>query len=368
MVWSSGPAAWMCHTWFHWHRRALLLTAAAARTAPGPGAVTAPRLCWIGRASLMIQHPGTGCPPEEGLTRAQRHWLMASCGRFTLAALRDMWTALWIRPKCVSPWAAEGQGEATMSYSWTISGGNSRGCKCSSSCTSPQAGSGRTYPLLVPPQQWFLPMPMASLIPRCISPALHLLTAPWSSEGHKLSCAGSKSPEQNLVDLLFLCRNIPRMEYYCQHMSLPFLPLAPPHPPSPTCILTRLSCLAPPSVAEPHSSLSRHQKTQLEVCIKPWLWKDWGTGTWGTLLVIHRLPQRVTRRVSLASHTPTRWCTRLSLCKVKQPTSTGLRYPSQPASTVSQCMEGQYLFFHYSLWALSLKPICLLMAIICLVV
>ncbi len=344
MGWSSGLAAWMCPIWFHWPRRALLLTAEAALTAPGPGAVTAPRPCWIDRASLTILLPETGCHPEEGPTRAQRHWLMASCDTFTWAALRDMSMALWNRPKCVCPWAAERLVGATMSCWWTISGGNSRECKCSTTCTSPQAGSGRTCPLLAPPLQRRLPMPTAFPIPRCISPVLHLLTVPWSSEDPKLSCAGSKSPEPNLVDPLFHCSNIPRMPSCCQRMSLPFLPLARPHPPSPTCTPTRLNCLAPPSAADPHSSLSRPQKTQRETYIKPWLWRDWGTGTWETPWAILLLPQRATRRGSLACRTPTHWCTRPSLFKVNQP-FTGLRYPSQPASMVTRCMEGQYFCF-----------------------
>lgn len=361
MGWSSGLAAWMCHIWFHWPRRAPPLTAEAALTAQGPDAVTAPRPCWIGRASLTIQRPEMVCPPEEGPTRAQRHWLTASFDTFTWAALRDMWTALWNRPSCACPWGAGGLEGATTSYWWTISGGNSRGCKCSTTCTSPQAGSGRTCPPRAPLLQRCLPMPTAFPIPKCTYPALHLLTAPWSSEVPKLNCAGSKSLEPNLVGPLFLCSNIPRMPSCCPRMNLPFLPPAPPHPPSPTCTLTRLSCLAPPSAADLHSSLFRPQRTRREVCIKPWLWRAWGTGTWGTPLAILLLLQRAMKQASLASHTPTLLP---RLFKVNQPTSTGLRYPSQPASTVTRCMEGQYFvccfFFTCFSSFIYFTPVCLL--------
>lgn len=262
--------------------------------------------------------------------------------------------ALWNRLNCVCPWEAEGPAAATTNCWWTISGGNSRGCTCSTTCTSRLAGSGRTCPLLGPLLRPCLLMLMDFPTPRCTSPALQLLSAPWSSEGPKLSCAGSKSPEPNLVDPLFLCNNIPRIPSCCQHMSLPFLPLAPPHPPSPTCTPTRLSSLAPPSVADLHNSLFRPRKTQREAYIKPWPWRDWGTGTWGTPWATLLL-QRAMMQGSLASLTPTRWRTRPSRVKENQPTFTGLRYPSQPASMVTRCMEGQYLFFLSNPFSFSLN-------------
>lgn len=342
MGWNSGLAAWMCHTWFPWLKKVLPLTAAAVRTAPEPGAATALRPCWTDRAFQTTQPLETACRREEGPTRVRRRWQMENCGIFTWAAPRGMWTALLSKSKCVCLWVAGEQAVATTNFWWTTSGENSRGCKCSTICTSPQEGSGKTCPPLAHPLQQCLPMPMDFPIPRCTFPVLHLPTVPWSLEDPKLNYAGSRSPEPNLVDLFFLCSNIPKMQFYYQRTSPPFLFLEPPHRPFPTCTHTRLICLVPPSTADPHSFLFLLQKTQQEACIKPWLWRALETGTWGMLLAILLLPQRVMRQGSLVFHTHTHWCTRPSLFKVNQLTSKGLRYPSQPASMVTLSMEGQY--------------------------
>lgn len=264
---------------------------------------------------------------------------MANFARFTWAAQRDTPTAQQIRLQCGCRWVAEGPAGATMSFSWITSGGNSRGC--SITCTNPQAESGRTCPPLAPPLQRCLLMLTDFPIPRCIFPVLCLHTVQWFSGGQRRSYAGSKSLEPNLVDLLFLCNNMPRMASCYQLMSPPFLPPGLLCPPSQTPTLIRLSCLGPPSVVDIHSFRFKLQKIQQEVCIKLWLWRDSGTGTLGMLSATPLLPPRDTKRASLGSPTLTLLCTRRIPFKANRLTCKRLRYPSQPASMVIHCMGGK---------------------------
>lgn len=234
-----------------------------------------------------------------------------------------------------------------MSFLWITYGANSRGC--SITCTNPRAESGRTCPPLAPPLQRCLLTLTDFPIPRCISPVLCLRTAQWSSGGQRRSYAGSKSLEPNLADLLSLCNNTARMASCSQLMSPPSLPPGPLCPPSRTLTLTRPSCLGRLLVVGIHSFLFKLQKIQQEVCIKLWLWKDSGTGTLGMLSATPLPPPRGTKQASPASHTLTLLCTRRIPFKANRLTSKRRRYPSQPASTVIHCMDGECFTSLYDL-------------------
>ncbi len=167
-----------------------------------------------------------------------------------------------------------------MRFWWTTFGANRKRGRPKLNKTSQQDASGQTSPLL---HRAPLRTTTVSPIRRYIWLPPHLPIAPCCCGVKRPNPVGSKWHERNPVDPSSLYSSTHRTLCCSRRTILHIPPRDPPLLLFPTCSLTTQSCpLLQRSAAEHLSSLCPLLRTLPAVCTRHLLWRDSGTGIWGT--------------------------------------------------------------------------------------